>query len=100
MNKNNQHFNQITLVLFKVLAGLVYLHDECNIIHTDIKPENILIKVKDSYVKKMVSTTKKFYDLGVLMPKSYGKWPRINSLNSITRKIVLVLTNILWKVMW
>lgn len=73
MNKNNQHFNQITLVLFKVLAGLVYLHDECNIIHTDIKPENILIKVKDSYVKKMVSTTKKFYDLGVLMPKSYGK---------------------------
>ncbi|KAK9889976.1 hypothetical protein WA026_008787 [Henosepilachna vigintioctopunctata] len=65
------HMPGVKTIVRQVLEGLVYLHDECNIIHTDIKPENILIKVKKSYVTRMVSTTKKFYDLGVLMPKSY-----------------------------
>ncbi|XP_044765761.1 SRSF protein kinase 3-like isoform X2 [Coccinella septempunctata] len=76
------HIPGVKTIVRQVLEGLVYLHDECNIIHTDIKPENILIKVKDSYVKKMVSTTKKFYDLGVLMPKSYvaaDRWTELCS---------------------
>jgi len=25
----------------QILLGLQYLHDECDLIHTDIKPENI-----------------------------------------------------------
>ncbi len=28
-----------------VLIGLVYLHNYCKIIHTDIKPENIMLKL-------------------------------------------------------
>lgn len=58
-------------ILRQVLQGLVYLHDECNIIHTDIKPENILIKIKESYVHRMVNTTRKFNDLGISMPRTY-----------------------------
>lgn len=28
-----------------VLIGLVYLHNYCKIIHTDLKPENIMLKL-------------------------------------------------------
>lgn len=31
--------------------GVAYLHGKCNIIHTDIKPENILIQMTDDYRK-------------------------------------------------
>ena len=37
----------------KVLLGLDYLHTECGIIHTDIKPENILFCVSDEHVKSL-----------------------------------------------
>ncbi|KAJ3115099.1 serine/threonine protein kinase, CMGC group [Physocladia obscura] len=32
-------------IMKQVLQGLQYLHDECHIIHTDLKPENVLICV-------------------------------------------------------
>jgi serine/threonine-protein kinase SRPK3 len=31
----------------QVLLGLDYLHRECGIIHTDLKPENVLIEIGD-----------------------------------------------------
>ncbi|KAL5518570.1 hypothetical protein ACEPAH_253 [Sanghuangporus vaninii] len=31
----------------QVLLGLQYLHDECDLVHTDIKPENIMIAIPD-----------------------------------------------------
>ena len=37
----------------QVLLGLDYLHTDCGIIHTDIKPENILLCVSPEYVKKL-----------------------------------------------
>ncbi|XWW93606.1 hypothetical protein V2A60_001540 [Cordyceps javanica] len=30
-----------------ILQGLDYLHSECQIIHTDLKPDNILVKIED-----------------------------------------------------
>jgi serine/threonine-protein kinase SRPK3 len=44
----------------QVLLGLDYLHRECGIIHTDLKPENVLIEIGDveSIVKNYVSTPK------------------------------------------
>lgn len=40
---------------FQVLLGLDYLHTDCGIIHTDIKPENILFCVSEDYVKGLAS---------------------------------------------
>jgi serine/threonine-protein kinase SRPK3 len=48
----------------QVLLGLDYLHRECGIIHTDLKPENVLIEIGDveqivkAFVKDEKETTK------------------------------------------
>ncbi|KAF9578895.1 serine/threonine protein kinase, CMGC group [Lunasporangiospora selenospora] len=34
-------------IIHQVLMGLDYMHSECGIIHTDIKPENVLVCVDD-----------------------------------------------------
>lgn len=45
----------------QVLLGLDYLHRECGIIHTDLKPENVLIEIGDveQIVKTYVNEPKK-----------------------------------------
>ncbi|KAI9142780.1 kinase-like domain-containing protein [Paraphysoderma sedebokerense] len=41
-------------IAFQVLSGLDYLHRECGIIHTDLKPENVLVVVDvNEVVKKL-----------------------------------------------
>ncbi|XP_076769277.1 SRSF protein kinase 2 isoform X7 [Arvicanthis niloticus] len=42
-------------IIRQVLQGLDYLHSKCKIIHTDIKPENILMCVDDAYVRRMAA---------------------------------------------
>jgi len=37
----------VKVIAKQVLLGLQYLHDECDLVHTDIKPENILISIPD-----------------------------------------------------
>ena len=39
----------------QVLHGLDYLHTKCKIIHTDIKPENILLCVGDAYIRRLAA---------------------------------------------
>ncbi|KAK3941953.1 kinase-like domain-containing protein [Diplogelasinospora grovesii] len=45
----------------QVLLGLDYLHRECGIIHTDLKPENVLVEIGDveQIVKKVVKSEPK-----------------------------------------
>ena len=31
----------VKIIAKQVLKGLVYLHEECDLVHTDLKPENI-----------------------------------------------------------
>ncbi|KAK3845983.1 MAG: kinase-like domain-containing protein [Linnemannia gamsii] len=46
-------------ILYQVLMGLDYMHRECGIIHTDLKPENVLVCVEDveQVVKKLMGNT-------------------------------------------
>ncbi|KAI0639031.1 Pkinase-domain-containing protein [Trametes polyzona] len=37
----------VRVIAKQLLLGLQYLHDECGLVHTDIKPENILISIPD-----------------------------------------------------
>ncbi|KFV78423.1 Serine/threonine-protein kinase SRPK, partial [Struthio camelus australis] len=43
--------------LQQVLAGLQFLHQRCRIIHTDIKPENILLYVGDKTLQSLLPDT-------------------------------------------
>lgn len=40
-NKTGIPVALVKIITKQVLLGLQYLHDECDLIHTDIKPENI-----------------------------------------------------------
>jgi serine/threonine protein kinase len=42
-------------IIRQVLEGLNYLHTKCKIIHTDIKPENILVCIDQAHKRKLAS---------------------------------------------
>ncbi|CAJ0963773.1 unnamed protein product, partial [Ranitomeya imitator] len=42
-------------IIRQVLQGLDYLHTKCKIIHTDIKPENILMCVEEGYIRRLAA---------------------------------------------
>ncbi|KIM85486.1 hypothetical protein PILCRDRAFT_817513 [Piloderma croceum F 1598] len=58
----------------QVLLGLEYLHDECDLVHTDIKPENILVAIPEVeyHINTELSTspTPTSRRVGVPPPKS------------------------------
>ena len=43
----------VKLIMKQVLEGLDYLHSICGIIHTDIKPENVLVCVEEDTIRRM-----------------------------------------------
>lgn len=45
----------LSCVSSQVLQGLDYLHTKCKIIHTDIKPENILLEVDEVYIRRLAA---------------------------------------------
>lgn len=52
----------------QVLQGLDYLHTKCKIIHTDIKPENILLTVNEPYIRKMAAEATQWQKSGAAPP--------------------------------
>ncbi|WPH03034.1 kinase-like protein [Acrodontium crateriforme] len=39
--------NVLKVIIQMILDGLEYLHDECHIIHADLKPNNIMVRIED-----------------------------------------------------
>uniref|UniRef100_A0A3Q3T1H5 non-specific serine/threonine protein kinase n=1 Tax=Mastacembelus armatus TaxID=205130 RepID=A0A3Q3T1H5_9TELE len=61
-------------IIRQVLQGLDYLHTKCKIIHTDIKPENILMCVDDAFVRRMAMEATEWQKAGAPPPSgSAGK---------------------------
>ncbi|XP_067408499.1 SRSF protein kinase 3 isoform X5 [Emydura macquarii macquarii] len=51
-------------ILRQVLQGLDYLHSKCKIIHTDVKPENVLLCVGEGYVRRLAAEATRWQQLG------------------------------------
>jgi len=60
----------VKMLIKQVLQGLSYLHNVCHIIHTDIKPENILVCVNSSQVSKMAAQATFCHKHGLKLPES------------------------------
>uniref|UniRef100_A0A0X3NMD6 non-specific serine/threonine protein kinase n=1 Tax=Schistocephalus solidus TaxID=70667 RepID=A0A0X3NMD6_SCHSO len=45
----------VRTIIRQTLEGLHYLHEKCQIIHTDIKPENILVGISDSAIRRLAA---------------------------------------------
>ncbi|KAF5288266.1 hypothetical protein FQA39_LY04034 [Lamprigera yunnana] len=60
----------VRTIMRQVLEGLDYLHSKCRIIHTDIKPENVLICVSEDYIRKLASEAAEMHQLGLKLPTS------------------------------
>lgn len=58
----------------QVLEGLDYLHTKCRIIHTDIKPENILICVDEAFIRKLAADATQWHKMGLKLPGSLGTY--------------------------
>lgn len=60
----------VKTIVRQVLQGLHYLHTKCHIIHTDIKPENILVTVTEEHIARLAYEAAQWQKMGVRMPIS------------------------------
>ncbi|CAB3222280.1 unnamed protein product [Arctia plantaginis] len=62
--------DNVKTIIRQVLEGLDYLHTKCKIIHTDIKPENVLVCVDEPYIRKLAAEATELHSLGLRLPHS------------------------------
>lgn len=48
------HPQLVKIMVRQMLIGMDYMHRICNIIHTDIKPENIMIQIQPEDTEKFI----------------------------------------------
>uniref|UniRef100_A0A8D8YK47 non-specific serine/threonine protein kinase n=1 Tax=Cacopsylla melanoneura TaxID=428564 RepID=A0A8D8YK47_9HEMI len=58
-------------IIRQILQGLNYLHTKCHIIHTDIKPENVLLCVDEAQVKALALNATELAATGHKLPVSF-----------------------------
>lgn len=71
--------SNIKQIAQQVLTGLKFLHEECGIIHTDLKPENVLLASNEVSVRTEIKTAIEVYlkaNEGKLSPR-YVRYTRI-----------------------
>lgn len=67
----------------QVIQGLDYLHTKCQIIHTDIKPENILMSVDELYIRRLAAEATEWQKAGAPPPSgSAGTTALLTDTNS------------------
>ncbi|KAK6645560.1 hypothetical protein RUM43_001837 [Polyplax serrata] len=62
--------SNVKSIIRQVLEGLDYLHTKCKIIHTDIKPENVLVCVSEDYIRKLACEATNMHSQGMKLPVS------------------------------
>lgn len=61
------------LISLKILESLHYLHSKCKIIHTDLKPENVLMCVNDTEIQQLAEEARGWMKYGIRPCLSAGK---------------------------
>ncbi|KAI1294636.1 SRSF protein kinase 3 [Halotydeus destructor] len=69
-NYNGIPLPNVKSIVRQVLQGLHYLHTKCQIIHTDIKPENILLEVDETYIRRLAYEATQWQKMGLKLPGS------------------------------
>merc|ERR1719450_576868 len=69
-NYQGMPLQNVKIMMKQVLEGLHYLHSKCQIIHTDIKPENVLVCVDESHIRKIAAEATQSHKLGLKLPGS------------------------------
>ncbi|XP_026774766.3 SRSF protein kinase 2 isoform X1 [Pangasianodon hypophthalmus] len=74
-------------IIRQVLQGLDYLHTKCKIIHTDIKPENILMCVDDAFVRRMAVEATEWQKAGAPPPSgsAVSTAPQLKQVGKISK---------------
>lgn len=65
----------IKKLAFQLLEGLRFLHDDCGIIHTDIKPENITIQGDFNSFKNLTKISLTDFKTGNKTKFAHGNFP-------------------------
>merc|ERR1719225_1565576 len=60
----------VKVMMKQGMEGLHYLHTKCQIIHTDIKPENVLVCVDEAHIKRIAAEATQHQKLGIKLPGS------------------------------
>eukprot|EP00088_Acartia_fossae_P032760 TRINITY_DN3350_c1_g1_i14.p1 TRINITY_DN3350_c1_g1~~TRINITY_DN3350_c1_g1_i14.p1 ORF type:complete len:719 (-),score=251.17 TRINITY_DN3350_c1_g1_i14:2069-4225(-) len=69
-NYQGMPLENVKIMMKQVLEGLHYLHTKCKIIHTDIKPENVLVCVDDEHIRRLAAEATQSHKLGLKLPGS------------------------------